>query len=288
MFKHDHPDANHSDPITVPCGQCIGCRLERSRQWAIRCIHEASLYEDNCFITLTYNDENLPRDWSLDKSHFQKFMKRLRKANPSRTIRYFQCGEYGDENLRPHYHACIFNYDFPDRVLHSNNDGNPLYTSEYLDTKWTHGHCYIGDVTFDSAAYVARYIMKKVNGELAEKPQGKFGLKYYERVNDHGEIHQVEPEYTTMSRRPGIASDWLKRYQGDVYPFDEVIVKGRSVKPPKFYDKQLELTNPEMFETIKEERLAQADLHSLHNTRRRLAVRKKVKQAQIQQLKRKL
>ena len=102
----------------VPCGRCIGCRLERSRQWAMRCVHEASLYKNNCFITLTFNDYYLPKDGSLHVEHFQKFMKRLRKRFGS-GVRYFQCGEYGELLRRPHYHACLFNFDFPDRVLWS-------------------------------------------------------------------------------------------------------------------------------------------------------------------------
>ena len=115
--------------ITIPCGQCIGCRLERSRQWAIRCVHEASLYQDNCFITLTYSPEHLPKDNSLHKEHFQLFMKRLRKAFGQK-IRYFHCGEYGENFSRPHYHACLFNVDFKDKELLKNFNGNKIYTKQ--------------------------------------------------------------------------------------------------------------------------------------------------------------
>jgi hypothetical protein len=109
VFK---PTAGYLDKeLKLPCGRCIGCRLERSRQWAVRCVHEASLHEKNCFITLTYSPENLPKDGSLDVSHFQKFMKRFRKRfGPG--IRFFHCGEYGESLSRPHYHACIFGFDF--------------------------------------------------------------------------------------------------------------------------------------------------------------------------------
>ena len=157
-------------PEKLPCGQCVGCRLERSRQWAIRCMHEAQMHEDNCFITLTFNPESLDdrsNPWSLDVRDFQLFMKRLRKKYGA-GIRFYHCGEYGELNKRPHYHACIFGFDFPDKRLWKvTNSGHRLYISESLDELWPFGFCTIGNVTFESAAYVARYIMKKVNGDAA-------------------------------------------------------------------------------------------------------------------------
>jgi len=123
-------DKGHGDPIELPCGQCIGCRISHSKQWAMRCVHEASLYDNNCFITLTYNPENLPPDCGLIKSDFQKFMKRLRKSYPSNKIRYYQCGEYGDKNNRPHYHALLFGFNFDDWVyLFDSPGGEQIYTS---------------------------------------------------------------------------------------------------------------------------------------------------------------
>ena len=103
--------------LSLPCGQCSGCRLERSRQWAMRCVHEAAAYDCNAFITLTYDEENLPADGSLNYDHFQLFMKRLRKAIEPNKVRFYMCGEYGEENGRPHFHACLFGYDFPDKVM---------------------------------------------------------------------------------------------------------------------------------------------------------------------------
>ena len=196
--------------VTLPCGQCIGCRLERSRQWAIRCVHEASLYDDNCFITLTYSDENLPPYGSLVKKDFQDFMKRLRKRFSN--VRYYHCGEYGSKTKRPHYHAILFNIDFPDKELLTINNDQRLYTSEILSKIWGKGICSIGSVTFESAAYVARYIMKKANGDDAE-------LKYC-HVDDDGVWNSIEPEYTTMSRRPGIGKEWFDKFKSDVYPND--------------------------------------------------------------------
>lgn len=159
--------AGPTPDLQVPCGQCVGCRLERSRQWAVRCVHEASLYTDNCFVTLTYNDDFLPEDRSLHYRHFQLFMKRLRKRHGD-GVRFYMCGEYGEKQGRPHYHACLFNFRFSDMRLWQERNGVKLYRSAELERLWPFGFCSVGEVTFESAAYVARYIMKKVTGDAAE------------------------------------------------------------------------------------------------------------------------
>ena len=254
--------------FNLPCGRCVGCRLERSRQWALRCVHEASLYDKNCFITLTYAPEHLPSDNSLHVEHFQLFMKRLRKAFGD-GIRFFHCGEYGEKHKRPHYHACIFNFDFDDRLLFSQRGGVRLYTSKALSRLWPFGFCTVGDVTFESAAYVARYIMKKVTGDDA--PEHYAGRK---------------PEYVTMSRRPGIGARWFEKYSKDVYPSDECPALGdRGVcKPPRFYDSLYEIDNPLEMEFIREKRM----LSSLDNfddsSYDRLKVKEKCKLTQISRL----
>lgn len=231
--------------ISLPCGQCIGCRLERSRQWAMRCVHESELYDRNCFVTLTYDEKHLPKDGSVKVRDFQLFMKKLRKAYPEDRIRFFHCGEYGEKNLRPHYHACLFNFDFDDKVLWSVRNGNRLYVSDSLCHIWGNGLCVIGDVTFDSAAYVARYIMKKVTGDDADKHyQGR------------------SPEYVTMSRgckkigTGGIGKGWFDKFKSDIYPSDFAVVRGVKVHPPKFYDRLFELECPDQFSVIKERRLS--------------------------------
>lgn len=244
VFK---PPEGYTDfPINLPCGQCIGCRLERSRQWAIRCVHEASLYEDNCFITLTYNDESLPDGYSLKLEDFQLFMKRLRKRfGPG--IRFFHCGEYGEKFGRPHYHACLFNFDFKDKELWNTRESIPLYTSKALEELWPHGFSTIGEVSFDSAAYVARYITKKITGPLAED--------HYAYTNpETGEVTTRKSEYTTMSRRPGIGRGWYDKWSGDVFPSDEIIMKGRAMRPPKFYSNIYEHENPVDFRAVKSQR----------------------------------
>lgn len=300
------PDA----PIKIPCGQCIGCRLERSRQWAVRCLHEASLYEDNCFITLTFNDDQLyerSKPWSLDKTEFQRFMKRVRKAYPDLTIRYFHCGEYGeickrcmksrhaskgcctDDEFarnkrvgRPHYHALLFNLDFADKQIYMERNGHYLYTSDQLTALWPHGFSSIGDVTFESAAYVARYVMKKITGDQAQD---------HYNVTDWftGENYDVEPEYTTMSRRPGIATGWFEKYKDDVYPNDYVVLSGgRKVRPPKFYDRLLEAVDPFTLDWIKEDRERATDQHYENNTKDRLKVREYIQYRKLNQLVRNL
>nr|QJB19805.1 MAG: replication initiator protein [Microvirus sp.] len=221
-------------PVTIPCGQCIGCRLERSRQWAMRCVNEASLHKNNCFVTLTYDNDNLPSDLSLDKTHFQKFMKRLRKRFGT-GVRYFHCGEYGSENYRPHYHACLFNFDFSDKTLWSVRKDVKLYRSPSLEKLWPYGFSTIGDVTFESAAYCARYILKKITGDAAPE-------HYNGRL----------PEYVTMSRRPGIGKEWIEKYYKDVYPEDRLIIRNDVIcKPPKYYDYIYDQIEPEKMMAIK-------------------------------------
>lgn len=263
--------------IPLPCGQCFGCRLERSRQWAIRCIHEAQLHEKNSFITLTYNPENLPKSGSLDKTHFQKFMKRFRKEISPMKVRYYQCGEYGEKLSRPHYHAIIFGYGFPDQKFFKQENGKDLNTSEQLERLWGKGFCTVGDVTFKSAAYVSRYIMKKLNGDQS--------VGHY--VNKQtGEI--LEKEYTTMSRRPGIGADWYKKYSTDVFPGDFVIISGKKLKVPSYYGSLLKEQDPDTYDKIKKTRQEKAVQLKTDNTPERLRVKEKTKRAQTRSLKRKL
>lgn len=257
-------------PVTVPCGQCIGCRLERSRQWGLRITHEASLHPFNMFVTLSYDDEHLPDGGTLVKKHFQDFMKRVR-FRFGEGIRYFHCGEYGDTTNRPHYHAIIFNLDMPDkRVIKIDpRGGYKLYSSQQLSDLWGMGHVWIGNVTNESANYVARYILKKVTGEKAED-------HYQGRL----------PEYVTMSRRPGIASGWIEKYSKDVYPSDNCIVAGKQQKPPKFYDKAHEAANPKAHQYVKNARARFGKSHESDTTPERLAVREECRVAKTSTLKR--
>lgn len=263
-------------PMTVPCGQCIGCRLERSRQWAIRCSHEAQLHSRNCFITLTYRDEDLPSDRSLHVDHFQKFMKRLRKRFGD-GIRFYHCGEYGERFMRPHYHACLFNFDFDDKKLWKVSNGNRLYVSKALEELWPFGFSTIGEVTFESAAYVARYIMKKVTGSSSDA--------HYERVDpDTGQVFNLKPEYTTMSRRPGIGKGWYSQFGQFVRDHDFVVVNSKKVKPPRYYDRQFEIDYPSDFERVKVRRKLTAKKYVDNNTPARLFAREQVQLARLKLL----
>lgn len=244
IFNFRHETCNPFCEITVPCGQCIGCRLDRSRIWAARCVNEASLHDQNCFITLTYAPEFLPKDGSLNTEDIQGFFKRLRRRIEPRQVRYFQCGEYGSLLSRPHHHAILFGYDFPDKKLFQVRDGVRLYVSQMLSELWPFGYSTIGDVTFESCAYVARYITKKVTGDLAEE--------HYEGR---------KPEYITMSRRPGIGREWLEKYLSDVYPEDALIIRdGIKMKPPRYYDAIYDTIDPDAFALIKRKRMEKLQL----------------------------
>lgn len=232
------PTQGFSDlKVQVPCGQCIGCKLEKSRQWAMRCVHEMKTHKENCFITLTFDDEHLDPNQSLVKSDFQNFMKRLRK-NTGEKIRYFHCGEYGEQLSRPHHHAILFGYDFADRKYFKKNNDYKLYQSEMLDKCWQHqGHALIGEANFETAAYVARYILKKQTGPGAAE---HYGNKL--------------PEYTTMSRRPGIGKDFYEKYKNEIWRDDNIVINNKRMKPPSYYERELEKVDPELIKKLKNER----------------------------------
>lgn len=222
----------------LPCGKCNGCKLERSRQWAVRCQHEASQYRENCFLTLTYDNDHLPSDGKLVKKHVQDFLKRLRwhlDEYAGKKIRYYLVGEYGSKNKRPHYHAILFGYSPDDLFDFGFSNGLPIFRSHFLERTWTHGMVFVGSVTFESCAYVARYILKKVETD----PEYK--------------------EFSLMSRRPGIGKQFYLRYQNDLYNYDKCVVyrKGKLVecRPPRYYDKLFEKDQPIQFLAIKDKRL---------------------------------
>jgi len=262
------------------------------------------MHQDNCFVTLTYNDENLPPDRSLDHRHWQLFMKKLRKVQGA-GIKYLMCGEYGvwcrhcwlhPNNCscgehqvlgpgRPHYHAILFNTDFSDKVFWKETNKLPLYRSALLEKTWGKGFCSVGAATFQSAAYVARYVTKKVTGTPA--------ATHYTVTNPRtGEVIQLRPEYLQPSRGgrtgKGIASDWIEEFSADVWPDDFVVVEGRKVRPPRFYEKQLADADPDLHSKVKRQRSLKNRLHAENQTPARLVVREKVQQAKLNSLKRTL
>lgn len=268
----------HKITFDIPCGQCVGCRLDYARSWALRCVHEAKLHEQNCVITLTYDDAHLPVAGNLQYSDYQFFMKRLRRRFFSSTIRFFMSGEYGEANGRPHYHALLFGFDFSDKspTRKAKNDSQ-LYSSKMLDEVWRNGRTEIGEMSYESAAYVARYVMKKVNGD---EKDDHYRLPVPVLDTRTGElVHYRVPEFCHMSLKPGIGSDWFRLNWQDVVATESVIVNGKEAPIPLFYKKKIKglaamkaKRAARMFDTKK----SRAD-----QTPARLAVRAKVAQARL-------
>ncbi len=317
--------------MEVACGQCLGCRLDHSRMWAMRIIHEAQLYaisSGSSFITLTYDRSNVPSDWSLCLRDFQLFMKVFRRDLADRglpRIRFFMCGEYGvicrhgfatEEGVirygeilplcgdgdgcnvgRPHFHAIIFNVMFPNKFeVGRGHDDIIYYSDDSLTSAWQKGFVSMGDVTMESAGYVARYAVKKVGGLVLDSyivPDGESdiisNLRFnYVTFNDQHGFSDVRPEFSTQSNRPGIGADWFDKYQSDVFPSDEVPVPGQGVfkKVPGYYDLLFDRENPELMEKVKEVRQAWLKLHLGEVSPERLMDKYKVKLRQIGNLKR--
>lgn len=228
------------------------------------------MHEFSSFITLTYDDEHIPESRSLDYRDFQLFMKKLRKR--AGKVRFFMCGEYGETTNRPHYHACLFGCFFQDRVKYKDlPSGSSLYTSAILSDLWEHGFSSVGDVTFESAAYVARYIVKKITGSRAEE--------HYKYTSPDGEVFARVPEYVHMSLKPGIGAPWYNKYSAEVFPRDEVIVRGMRMKPPKYYDNLLEASDLDTFEFLQGERYKKSLKLADDATPARLRVKEIVRRA---------
>lgn len=222
-------------PMQLPCGGCVACLRVRARQHAIRCSHERECHEKACFVTLTYDEENLPYGGSLVKEHFQRFMRDLRGVVRTK-VRYFACGEYGSRFGRPHYHAILFGVDFvADRYVAGRRSGEDVYRSPCLESVWTRGRSEIGSASFASAGYVAGYVSKKL-GESA--------------------LVGREPEFLVMSLKPGIGVDWIARNYAHVYARDSVVVQGFELPPPRMYDKWFAAYHPEAFAKLKRQREA--------------------------------
>jgi hypothetical protein len=228
------------------------------------------MHEHNSFVTLTYSDEH--RRVGLEYRDFQLFCKRLRrKMGP---FRFYMCGEYGELNFRPHFHACLFGMFFPDRRWYrSVGSGFELYRSDVLESLWPFGFSSIGDVTFESAAYVARYVMKKVTGNAARD--------HYVSVDSDGVCTDVVPEFTRMSLKPGIGASWLSKYLSDVFPRDYVVVRGVKCKPPRFYSEIYRSADPVAMDFVDLDRYVKSGRCVDDNTPARLAVREVVASARV-------
>ena len=273
-------------PFALPCGRCIGCRMEKARQWGLRCLHEKKLWEHNQFVTLTYNDESMPPGGSVCLRDVQLFMKRLRKlkkSNKNNPIRFFLGAEYGEENRRPHYHALLFNCSFGDKKLFGRNGrGEAVYTSEELSSVWSidglpMGFCTIGEVTFESAVYCAKYALKKLNVTDESSPEARQAFEDRYVVYDiDGVVHQRATEFAVMSRRPGIGMGYYEKYGAEVRAHDNVIVNGRPVRPPRYYDSKSDVVDPVGFAETKARRKREGVLAKPDNTPDRLAVKEKL------------
>lgn len=242
--------------------------MANSREWAIRVMHELQepapvrikgedfgLEPDKgCMLTLTYAPEKMPRDGSVHKSEFQRFAKRARKAGLH--FRYLHCGEYGEHTRRPHYHAAIIGQDFSfDRqFFKSSRKGFPLYRSPMLEDLWDLGHATVSDLSFDSAQYVARYVMKKQFGSKASEEYGGVRVP---APKGPGTVTQLtrNPPYATMSRKPGLGWAWFRKYYKSVYPRDSVIHRGKEMFPPRYYDTLLKAADPELYDQVKLSRI---------------------------------
>lgn len=312
MFRRD----GVRETMEVACGQCLGCRLDYSRMWAMRIVHESTLHEytgGNCFVTLTYRDladctfeqaergMHVPKDWSLNKRHMQLFFKRLRKEFPENEIRYFYAGEYGRKCKhgidlsrvkcplcncgRPHYHACLFNCSFLDLEPYASDGGITRYTSPALERIWGYGFVDVGELNYNTANYTAKYMLKKVRGVTSDDHYMHFDLD--------GEITWILPEYTAMSRgnaghkgkRCGIGAGWFDKYRDDVFPSDEVPVPGKGVVKgvPRYYSDILKEEDPAAYEEIKRLRRAFMEAHQEDYTYDRLVQKHICKAARVRE-----
>ncbi len=268
--------------LEVACGQCLGCRVDHSTMWAIRIVHEASMHMDNygnSWATLTYRDpwectkkqlklgHFIPNDYSLRPSDVSKFIRALRKQNKQK-IRYFYCGEYGDENQRPHYHICLFNHSFNDQQLFKDDEGLYTYTSPSLEKLWPYGFSTVAELNFQTASYTAGYAQTKITGKRA--------VDHYLRCDEHGEAYWLLPEYIRMStgrKKPcGLGATFYEKYKTDIFPSDQSPVPGDGVRElvPRYYENILAEQNPAMLVQVKELRQEFLAAHAADFTPERL------------------
>lgn len=257
----------------IPCGHCWACKLNYAAQWATRIMAECSEHEHNYFITFTYDDINIPipeeteyngkiftndGTWtgSLYPNDITRFINSLRRyfhRKGHTGIKYYYAGEYGETTQRPHYHMIIMNcpldinefYDF-----HQDPTTKKLHwKSHEIENFWQEGMIDIGEVEYASAAYVARYCMKKITENTDKTIYWSKGM---------------HPEFVRMSRRPGIGITYYNENKYNIYENDEVIitsVKGNVnvIKPPKAFDQRFKEEHPEWWEKIQESRAVAAE-----------------------------
>lgn len=264
------------DAFEVPCGKCVGCRLDRAQAWSVRIMHEAQLYDANVCATLTYDDEHLPSSLSLEYRDVQLFLKRLRKRvcgvskgpDGRKPVRFFVCGEYGGENGRPHYHAILFNCWFGDQQRVGR-----YYRSDLCEDIWDRGRVVLDCVTPAVAAYVAGYVLHKAaRADLLDSVVDR----------STGEVSDRCPEFVQMSRRPGIGAGWYSRFSRDLFSGDFAVTEGRKSKVPRYYsEKYFRDGDPLQVEELREARYQRARSQLGESTEERRAVREAVARARV-------
>lgn len=268
-------DSGFGRSIRLPCGRCFGCRMDRVKSWSVRCQHEASCWDFNSFVTLTYDESHVPWDGGLRSVDVQRWLKRLRKVLPGaqdapgggRPLRFFLAGEYGERTQRPHYHALLFNAELPkERQV-----GKDLFETDVLSSTWGLGSVAFGDVTPASASYVAGYSLKKVYGSR-DRQSDHYGVM----DPDTGEWCEREREFCRMSLRPGIGQFWFDRFKRDlVHGF--VVRDGQKFGVPRYYRSKLRQDEPSLYEQLEWSRAqfnARADLEE--RSEERLAAAERV------------
>lgn len=242
-----------TENLELPCGTCIGCLSSRATQWAHRCAHEASSWSSNILLNLTYDDANLPRGGHLVPRDLQTFIKRLRKsaqrpsnnmrADGDKRLRYFACGEYGERNHRPHYHALIFNCGFTDGYKVGVSDrGYPLYESDTLRALWPAGLARYGDADPGAANYIAQYTLKKQRRSRADADTDGY-------VDEDGVWYPRPQPFLRMSLKPGIGINWLTKYGNDLL-HGYLVENGQKHGIPRAYKTKLKETNAQLAEDI--------------------------------------
>ena len=257
----------HSSHGPIKCGLCVECRLAYSREWAIRITHEQKMHEVSCMLNLTYDDAHLPMYGQLVKSDLQKFFKRLRKAGYK--FRYVASGEYGDASRRPHFHIALFGVDFnrDRRIFGRASGGDRTYISDSVSRAWTQGNHLIGTLNFESAAYIARYILKKIKGPGASPLPLAVDA-------DSGEVVLPNPEFLCMSK--GIGKSWFRDFfMSDVFPHAGVLTAQGSRAPvPRYYKNLLKEVGQDLALDMQFRSSVRADLEVERNAFENLPHRK--------------
>lgn len=243
-----------TENLEVPCGKCLGCFMRRAAEWAHRCEHEASLWEDNCFLTLTYKPEALPDGGNLAPQHLTDFFKRLRRARdrrspgldstPGHGMRYLTAGEYGSQFGRPHYHILLFNCGFSDQTQVTASLGE----SQILKRLWPHGGNRLGTLTGASANYVAQYTIGKVNFD-------RYGETQTHQYHDADGVIKRQP-FLRVSNRPAIGKDWVKKFKSDLAQ-GYLVQNGHKRRIPRYYKKLVRELDGQLADQL-EQRAAQA------------------------------